>query len=42
MKSAFTREHDKLEIKVRMSGSDGSTRWEPIQLKRHQPPESKN
>ncbi|MEE2882893.1 MAG: DUF6265 family protein [Planctomycetota bacterium] len=38
----FARDQDKLEIKVRMRESDGSIRWEPIQMKRHQPSKPNN
>lgn len=37
----FTRDDDDLEIKVRMGSQDGSTRWEPIQLKRFPQPKTK-
>ncbi len=37
----FTRDGDDLEIKVRMGSQDGSTRWEPIQLKRFPRPKTK-
>ena len=37
----FTRDDDDLEIKVRMGSQDGSTRWEPIQLKRFPRPKTK-
>jgi hypothetical protein len=37
----FTRDGDDLEIKVRMGSQDGSTRWEPIQLKRFPRPKAK-
>ncbi len=38
----LARQKNQLEIKVRMRESDGSTHWEPIQLKRHTPSRSKN
>ncbi len=36
----LARDNDKLEIKVRMGGRDGATRWEPIQLQRYRPTKS--
>ena len=38
----FARDQDKLEIKVRMRESDGSIRWEPIQMRRYQLSKPKN